>query len=158
MNTTAPPPDSFKDGRHARVIRSEPSRFISMTDCQVVKSASSRPPKYESHAATCTTASIRPNRSRASAASASQRASSVMSVARYAVRVPPGSMSAAVFARFASVRAPSTAFPPSRTTAAATRCPSPAPTPDTTTVFPVSSGMAASRSGVLPLSRSWRHI
>ena len=28
----------------ARVIRSEPSRFTSITDCQVVKSASSRPP------------------------------------------------------------------------------------------------------------------
>lgn len=44
MNTTEPP-RSFSPGRHARVIRSVPSRFTSSTDCQVAKSASSSPPK-----------------------------------------------------------------------------------------------------------------
>ncbi len=77
------------------------------------------------------------------------RASSVMSVGRWAVRLPSGSISAALFARFAAVRAPSTARPPSRTTVSATRCPSPAPTPDTMTVFPASN---------IGASRPWKFI
>src|SRR3954463_328755 len=44
-NTTEPPPAALSPGRQARVIRSDPSRFTSMTDCQVAKSASSSPPK-----------------------------------------------------------------------------------------------------------------
>ncbi len=72
MNTTDPPPARPQRRQaQARVIRSVPSRFTSRTACQVVKSASASPPKYVSKAATCTTASIPPNRSRASAASAS---------------------------------------------------------------------------------------
>ncbi len=125
-------------GRQARVIRSVPRRFTSITDCQVAKSASCSPPKQLSHAATWTTASIPPNRSTASAASASHCLSSVMSVGRWAVLRPSGSICAADLARFAAVRAPSTACPPSRTTVSATRWPSPGPTPDTTTVFPAS--------------------
>lgn len=90
-----------------------------------------------------------PNRSTASAASASHCASSVMSVDRWAVDRPSGSISATDLARFAAVRAPSTARPPSRTTVEATRCPSPGPTPDTMTVFPASN---------IGASRPWKFI
>src|SRR5690606_38034772 len=80
-----------------------------------------------------------------------------MSVARQARRLPPGSSSPAILSRLAAVRAPSTTLAPSRSAAAATSRPSPAPTPDTPMVFPSTSMRSPSsprRSAPAPVSNA----
>src|SRR5918996_2234799 len=83
MNTTDPP-RSFRWGIAAPVICIVPKRLTSSACRQVSQSAFSRPPNTASRAAQLTSASTRPKRSNAVAASRSHWAASVMSVTDHA--------------------------------------------------------------------------
>ena len=134
--TTEPPPRSRMAGSAARVICSEPKRFVSMILRQMARSTSSKLWKASKRKALFTNTSMPPNSSAPAAIRRAQASGSVMSVGTAIARAPSADTSARTSSRVDWRRAASTRSAPCAASAVAAWRPSPGPTPDTTHTLP----------------------